>query len=182
MTVQSYRYDCTYLTREKFVAKYIHPVLVYANVVPHRQAETEGFDTGRTTKFDVGLHTAVRPPKGFASARKNKGPNELQVFPIIKRMSGPYRWISIGRTNNCDVVLGFAEISKLHGYFTHTEDRSIYFLADAGSTNGTVINRDTAVHETPVRLPPRAELAVGPHDFIFLMPNALYDFLLSVTV
>jgi pSer/pThr/pTyr-binding forkhead associated (FHA) protein len=61
---------------------------------------------------------------------------------VRKREGNPFpERISVGRAKNCDVVLRFPSISKLHAHFLSPIPGGQPFirLADAGSANGTFL-------------------------------------------
>ena len=60
--------------------------------------------------------------------------------------------INVGRTPNNDVVLLSRAISKLHAYFTYSRTDNAYFLTDATSTNGTLINGKKLTPKQPERI------------------------------
>jgi hypothetical protein len=62
--------------------------------------------------------------------------NHWQATKIIKRPGNPYPdRMSVGRAFNCDVVLRFPVVSKLHAHFSFTVDGQLR-LTDLGSSNG----------------------------------------------
>lgn len=77
----------------------------------------------------------------------------LRVFAVTKAPGNPYRErVSIGRARNCDVVLRFPSVSKLHAHVQRGEGGA-WVLTDEGSQNGTAIGRATLASgkATPVR-------------------------------
>jgi hypothetical protein len=60
--------------------------------------------------------------------------------------------ISVGRAPNKDLVLRHGSISKFHAYF-QVDEQDCYYVADAGSKNGTLLNgsRLLAREPTPVQ-------------------------------
>jgi hypothetical protein len=68
---------------------------------------------------------------------------EAPVFPMIKRTGvlAHSNLVTIGRADNCDIVITAPGISKSHCYISTVvfkDDQ--YILADMGSTNGTRLN------------------------------------------
>ena len=68
---------------------------------------------------------------------------------------------SIGREEDCDVVLHGASVSRRHAYVTLRRDGSIQF-EDANSTNGSyLVEGDNLVRISSTYLPPEACLQLG---------------------
>jgi hypothetical protein len=64
----------------------------------------------------------------------------IEVHPVVKAKGNPYAdRISVGRAQNCDVVLRYASISKLHAYF-HERAEGGLELVDVGSQIGTRVS------------------------------------------
>ena len=80
------------------------------------------------------------------------------IAPVVKREGGAFPdRIGVGRARNVDVVLRFANISKLHAQFRLGEPLT---LVDVGSANGTRVNGEV--------LPARVPRAVAVGDRIEL--------------
>ncbi len=66
-------------------------------------------------------------------------PDEWRVVEVGKRPGNPFpERISVGRANNCDVVLRLPFVSKLHAHFLAGDGASLK-LADNRSANGTTV-------------------------------------------
>jgi hypothetical protein len=88
------------------------------------------------------------PPSSFetvdaATARGSVPPSQrsgVEVHPIAKAKGNPYKdRISVGRAPNCDVVLRYGSVSKLHGYFRSKDGGGMEFV-DVGSQVGSRVN------------------------------------------
>ncbi len=63
-----------------------------------------------------------------------------RVAPVRKRPGNPFPdRISVGRAQNCDIVLRLSYISKLHAHFL-VGPRGLMYLCDQRSSNGTHVN------------------------------------------
>ena len=83
-----------------------------------------------------------------------------QVALLRKREGNPYpNQIAIGRTNNCDVILRFPWMSKVHAIVRLDPDGRK--LIDLGSTNGTRLNGEPLSPKTPTPLSPGDRIAFG---------------------
>ena len=71
--------------------------------------------------------------------------------------------VIIGRREDCAVCLPGTTISRRHSQLRHLDGQ--YFLADLGSTNGTMLNGETLVGEE--QLHDRDEIGVGIYKLIF---------------
>ena len=87
------------------------------------------------------------PPSSFETVDVSSLPKSgleatpgVEIHEIAKSKSSPYRdRISVGRAPNCDVVLRYASVSKLHGYFHEGPGGQLEFV-DVGSQLGTRLN------------------------------------------
>jgi len=69
------------------------------------------------------------------------------IAPIVKREGGPFPdRIGVGRARNCDVVLRFPNISKLHAQFRIGNPLTI---VDVSSANGTKLNGEALAARVP---------------------------------
>ncbi len=87
------------------------------------------------------------PPSSFetveVSSLQKSGVDAMpgvEIHEIAKSKNSPYRErISVGRAPNCDIVLRYASVSKLHGYFHEAPGGQLEFV-DVGSPVGTRLN------------------------------------------
>jgi len=122
------------LPREQFVAS--TPGL-YLAVTARSQKTPISF---RTTALD---QEARAPQLDLA---------DLEIVPLAKAPENPYPdRISIGRARNCDVVLRFPSVSKLHAHLRRL-DRGRAELVDLGSQNGTSVNGRRLAPNDPQRV------------------------------
>ena len=101
------------------------------------------------------------------------------VYPLRRTARSIGAFVSIGRTQNNDVVLVHQTVSRFHA-FVKAPEGGAPCIQDAGSTNGTTVNGK--------RVPPQAEGAptelrrgddvrIGSIDFTYLDAEGLQDFL-----
>ncbi|MEL6195463.1 MAG: FHA domain-containing protein [Myxococcota bacterium] len=64
-----------------------------------------------------------------------------EIFLVKREGSDGTSMITVGRASNMDIVLGSSSVSKLHAYFQRRLDGSGWTIADADSSNGTVLNQ-----------------------------------------
>jgi hypothetical protein len=125
------------LGREAFVARFRHPFLLMRQASPARRpAAPEHGDVTDRFEFDTGVREPVVASATASPVRLVGG----RIWPLVKGAQSPYRdYITVGRANNCDVVLLDPSVSKLHAYFCEPgPDQAV--LVDHGSKNGTHVN------------------------------------------
>ena len=96
---------------------------------------------------------------------------------VLKRLAGPVTGetyclaftgtVTVGRSNRCAVVLdGDATVSRRHATLTACRGRKRAYarLADAGSTNGTMVNGEPLA--APRRLRPRDRILIGSTELL----------------
>ena len=93
---------------------------------------------------------------------------DFQLFEVRKRKGNPFPdRVSVGRARNCDVVLRYSYVSKLHAHFITTAaggvaDPSAEFsLVDQKSHNGSQVNGKTLEPGKPVAVVSGDELVLG---------------------
>ncbi|HEY4182829.1 MAG TPA: FHA domain-containing protein [Kofleriaceae bacterium] len=101
---------------------------------------------------------------------------DLEIYPLAKKpgASFPDR-ITIGRTPNNDIVISDQSISRLHAYVR--AERGAWFVADAGSKNGSWLDKLTldARKERPIQT--KAKLRLGDIDLMFFLAQDLFTIL-----
>jgi hypothetical protein len=124
------------------------------------------------------------PPSSFETVDAASTPRPLpgwqrgvEVHPIAKAKENPYRErISVGRAPNCDVVLRYASVSKLHGYFRAREGGGLEFV-DVGSMRGSRVNGRPVEAGKAVPVPTGALLLLGRVAARMIGPGAVWDLL-----
>jgi hypothetical protein len=65
---------------------------------------------------------------------------QVVVFPVQSTGRSPFpNFVSIGRADNNDIIIGHESVSKFHAFFRHADDGS-FVIQDGGSKNGTQLN------------------------------------------
>ncbi len=102
------------------------------------------------------------------------------VLPVAKgngKLNAFAMGITVGRTENNDLVIADENVSRFQGYFQQDPKSGRWNFTDAESTNGSFAG--------PLRLTPsqahplgnREHLRFGFVELLFLMPRALFDYL-----
>jgi hypothetical protein len=148
------------LPRDAFVKVFGHPFLVVT-------------DTGDD-----------EPPSSFetvdaSSTRGSVPPSQrgVEVHPVAKAKGNPYKdRISVGRAPNCDIVLRYASVSKLHGYFRNPDEGGMEFV-DVGSQVGTRVNGRPLEANKPFPVSTGALLLLGRVSARIVDATTVWDLL-----
>ncbi|MBK8238650.1 MAG: FHA domain-containing protein [Deltaproteobacteria bacterium] len=105
-------------------------------------------------------------------------PGEWRVVEVGKRPGNPFpERISVGRANNCDVVLRFPFVSKLHAHFVDGDGAALK-LADHRSANGTTVAGKPLPAGDALAVHSGDWIAFGPLRLQLLDTSDLYDALM----
>lgn len=157
------------LGREEFLAS-----SAPAALVRYRSAN-QSAESGATTLTldqDEGQETIEETlPHGKEFAIREEA--DLEVYPLTKKpgASFPDR-ITIGRTPNNDVVINDHSVSRFHAYVRH--DGTSWIVADAGSKNGSWLDKSSLEARKERRLSSRGILRIGDVDLRFLLARDLF--------
>lgn len=75
-----------------------------------------------------------------AAANEGRFAESCPAWPLRRRQDSVYSFVSVGRTQNCDVWIPDESVSKLHALVR--EHRGGHQIVDAGSRNQTFVNRE----------------------------------------
>jgi len=142
------------LQRAQFAKANPHPFLVH--VAPNARLEDNPWEEKFSFTTDVGDQDDKDKDED-----ENEAPQSARVIvaPVRKREGGLFtQRIGVGRARNCDVVLRFPSVSKLHAQFL-LEDAQ-WSIMDVASANGTQLNAACLVpyKPHPVKLGDRLQL------------------------
>lgn len=102
------------------------------------------------------------------------------VVPIAKRAGQPFpNRISVGRARNCDIVLRFAGVSKLHAHVHLAPDAPLQ-LAEYRSANGTFVNGQKLASGESVTIAPGDKVRFGGLEFEVATATAVFDLLMRL--
>lgn len=162
-------------TRERFLGAFPHPFLLRQRV--RRRTPVPGeIDDDWTDR--VAFSTAVVDPAAVAEptlpAGKLRG---ARIIPVAKAPGNPFPdRISVGRAQNCDVVLRDQSVSKLHAFFKVLGSGTAE-LIDAESANGTRVNGGAIEPGKSVVVSGGDSLIFGVVSVQVLEPSKLWDLL-----
>jgi hypothetical protein len=152
-------------SREQFVAVYRHPFLYSTRrqVKPARPMRTERFETTGLIRLDAAVREELENPL---------------VYPVTKVQTAFPSMITVGRTQNNDIVIDDVLVSKFHAFFRAAANG--LEVGDAGSSNGTKVRGEALEKRGPALAVRSGDLLTfGPLDFLFLSPAACWDRLVS---
>jgi len=103
-----------------------------------------------------------------------KKPAQAAVLAIRKVQDTFPDMITVGRTNNNDMVVADVSVSRFHAFFQLRDDGVA--LADAGSRNGTTIDGDKLEPRAPATpVAPGSLISFGSTEFYLLDAGSLWD-------
>lgn len=160
--IEGYLRDCSRLSAAAFKARNPHPVLLYDG---QGTITISGFRTGTVSMREAG-----------ENAPKRVTPVGVSVIPVAKRPGAIFNaQITVGRTRNTDIYLADPKISKLHAYFVLGGEGAQPVLYDAGSTNGTFVNNQRLLRDTPEALLEGAVIRFGSSNCVFYTADGFYE-------
>jgi hypothetical protein len=118
--------------------------------------------------------------------RHQDRPNKLEplVLPLRKGLSRSNAFgmgLTVGRTENNDLVLADTSVSRFHAYFLEDARRKIWRLVDAESKNGTFVGGVKLQPSLQVELQDRAKLRFGEVELTYLLPESFFQYLASLS-
>jgi hypothetical protein len=152
--------------RDDFVARYRHPFLLSLSglIAPPPPPSTLRLfhDTDRLDVLRADRRRRITPA--------DRAP---AMLPVRKSQPTFPSMITVGRARNNDIVVPDAVVSKLHAFFRCVDGQ--WFLADAGSSNGTRVGEIVLVPKGPPE-PVRSgdQISFGAQSFRFLDSAALW--------
>ena len=109
------------------------------------------------------------------SMRKLSG--EGTAFLLQKRASNAFPMgITVGRTENNDIVLSDNTVSRFHAWFQ--QDRKLgWTCADADSRGGTWLDGEKLKPQTATALPKMARLRFAGLELFYFEPSTFFEYL-----
>ena len=119
------------------------------------------------------------PTKSMGSSLSASESLKHAVYPLVKGEypATPRGSFYIGRINGNDMIMPDYAISKRHAIIDIEE--GMYYIRDAGSTNGTKIN-GSRLAKKRVMLKDKDVIGFARYEFTFLYPKSLYKMLREV--
>ena len=106
---------------------------------------------------------------------------ELWTVYEIKKAEGNLRpAISIGRTEDNDVVLPDPSVPKLHAFLTLRPGQSKLQITDVGSKNGTYLRGEPLAPQSSVEIPSGAIITLGRIPLRFISVDEMFLYLKSL--
>jgi hypothetical protein len=106
---------------------------------------------------------------------------EPLVLEVRKRsqMVTPAKGVTLGRTPDSDIVVEDPTVSRVHATFSEESRTGMWYVADAGSHNGTWQNGTLLIPGRPEPLFERASLRFGDVMATFVQFSAFNQFILD---
>jgi pSer/pThr/pTyr-binding forkhead associated (FHA) protein len=97
-----------------------------------------------------------------------KGPSKQNAFSM---------GITVGRTENNDVILDENSISRFHAYFQQDARTQDWMLVDAESKNGTWVGALKLVPKQAALVTDQSRVRFGEIEMVFLTPPSFFSYL-----
>ncbi|MBN2497903.1 MAG: FHA domain-containing protein [Deltaproteobacteria bacterium] len=165
--VQDYVPAAMQLARDSFRERVRVPVLV--TIAPQLE---ESFQTARTRALDDMSQLGPHNRADLLHQAK-----VLELRPIRRRR---LLQVTIGRSEENDIVLQDETVSSHHAIFTQHPSSGKPLIQDQESTNGTRINNQLLIPYKAVRVHDGDLLSFGDVTFLFFTPAGFYDALQSL--
>ncbi len=159
------------LKRAQFVAAHAYPFLVH--VAAGARLEDNPWEEKFAFSTEVGDHEGEDDEDDDVASDAPRTARVI-VAPVRKREGGLFaQRIGVGRARNCDVVLRFPSVSKLHAQFL--VNGAEWSLMDVDSANGTTLNGAGLVpyKAIPVKIGDR--LRLGEIEVEFAEAAGVFD-------
>lgn len=141
-------------------ATLVVPVLVWEAGTSRPESEP----TALTVAGAVGPRPTASDPLVLAITKRNQ---KLNAFAL---------GVTVGRTENNDLVIGDASVSRFQGYFQQDARTGRWSFTDANSTNGSSVGPLRLAPSKPHLLNDHERLRLGQVDVHFLVPDAFFQF------
>jgi hypothetical protein len=105
---------------------------------------------------------------------------EPLVFPLVKGSSRANAFgmgITVGRTDNNDIVLPDQSVSRFHAFFQQDPKTELWKLTDAESKNGTFVAGQRLAPQEGVQIESGARLRFGDLDLTLMGADAFFEFI-----
>lgn len=160
-----YVVDAYGLTTEAFVT--VHGRFFLVHTAPAEPAALD--DSGDEWASAMAYNTTYGPNPAQMTPEVEAAYNavrDFQVSEVRKRKGNPFPdRVSVGRARNCDVVLRYSYVSKLHAHFIATggaaDTATEFSLVDQKSHNGSAINGTPLEPGKPAPVVSGDELVLG---------------------
>jgi hypothetical protein len=134
-TLEEFSQQHSGMSEEEFLERYTHPFLVVnlEGGVPMLYGRL----ACATTAID---EDEDGKPKTQTGSEPLDARNRIIVAPVIKSGRNKFgHMITVGRTNQNDIILPAKSVSKFHAYFQTNQDSGEFMVTDANSRFGTVV-------------------------------------------
>ncbi len=117
----------------------------------------------------------VAPTLTLGGPKSSPNLGDPLAIPVQKGKASVFAMgVTIGRTENNDVVLRHEQVSRFHAYVTQTPKG--FALVDAESKNGTFVAEERLAPKKPKLLPPQCAVRFGALEVHYYSSDALLDY------
>ncbi|RME02396.1 MAG: FHA domain-containing protein [Planctomycetota bacterium] len=157
-------------SEEEFLKEYPGPLLVTDEEVEEAESELPS----RTDDISNLVAEVLRAPHKIAD------PSVRKVIAVRKNSQDSYeKMITLGRTDNNDIVLKLPYISKFHAYFLKLPDGR-YAISDAESFNKTMVNDQELKPHEKRQLEFGDRITIGNKlSCTYFPPRAFYEYFIK---
>lgn len=131
--------------------------------------------TGQTLDLTQQSGPPTRSGAGGRS-RPSRG-DEALVLPLRKgdsRTNAFVMGVTVGRTDNNDLVLNDPSVSRFHAYFLRDSRKNTWRLVDADSKNGTWVGAMKLAPNATAELQDSVRIRFGDVEMTFLLPESFF--------
>ena len=163
--LQEYINLCLKLDKKAFCERLTAPVLLSGE-----KRESSSF-IGKPTNYIMDKRNGSLPSEVVMLDLR------LPVYEVRQHSSDSSGYITLGRLQECDLVVSDATVSTRHAVFLKDKKTGRYSVQDLNSKNGTLVNNKPLKSDKAVTLKDKDILAFGHTIFWFLYPAGFYDIL-----
>lgn len=117
----------------------------------------------------------------MAAVREGRFAESCPAWPLRRRQDSVYSFVSVGRTQNCDVWIPDESVSKLHALIR--EKGAAFQIVDSGSRNRTLVDGVLAPQRgegEAAAIQPLSEVRFGNVETVFFPAAAFRKLVLDV--
>lgn len=157
------------LSASDFLENYNHPVLLWSRSL--------GLTEAASFHAETCIEDITRDqPSGFTPTSESQIAETLVIEIRKHHSASPAHMICVGRAADNDIMIAQKTVSKLHAYFLRREGACE--IVDAGSSNGTMLNKQRLIPHQKLSLVNYDRIQLGPSvELMYLHARGFFDFL-----
>lgn len=127
------------------------------------------------TSADEGLWMGTQTGASAPDCPRGGEPLVFQVMKGANLANAFGMGITVGSTDNNDIVLPDHSVSRFHAFFQQDPKDGVWKLTDAQSKNGSFIDGQRLEPQKPVSVPSGARLRFGDVEVLFEHADAFFS-------